>query len=119
MATEAYTPGDLIAGGTQIITDSVTVITGQTLVRGAVLGKITTSGKFNLSLSAAIDGSEVPVAIVAEDVDASGGDVTNVPVYIKGEFNENSLTLGTAHTIASIKDGMRDVGLYLKTVQGA
>lgn len=117
MATETYNPDNLIAGDLGIRTASITVISGQVLTRGAVLGKITASGKYNLSLSAAVDGSQTPVAILAEAVDASGGDVTNVPVYIKGDFNTNALTIGTGHTAASITDTLRDGGIYIKAAQ--
>jgi len=111
---ETYTPDNLVAGDTQLVTDSVTIVSGQTIVRGAVLGKITADGKFVLSLTGSSDGSEVPYAIAAEDIDASGGDVTNAAIYIKGEFNANALTLGTGHTATTAKDGLRAVGIYVK-----
>ncbi|HEY8732269.1 MAG TPA: head decoration protein, partial [Candidatus Limnocylindria bacterium] len=58
----------LIAGDTDsIISEKITLITGQNLARGAVLGKITASGKYTLSLSAAVDGSQVPDRILAQD----------------------------------------------------
>lgn len=115
MATETFTPDNLIAGTTQIVTDAVTIISGQTISRGDVLGKITTSGKYNLSLTAAGDGSQTAYAIAAEDVDASGGDVADAAVYIKGEFNENSLTLGTGHTAATVKTQLRELGINIKS----
>ena len=47
----------LIAGDdADLVTDVGVLITGQNLTRGAVLGKITASGKLNLSLSAAVFG---------------------------------------------------------------
>lgn len=107
-----YTPDRLHAGDFPIRTRNVTIISGQNLVRGTVLGKITASGKYNKSLSAAVDGSQTPIAILAEDIDASGGDKTGV-IYISGDFNQDALTIGTAHTIASITDGLRDLSIYL------
>ncbi|MCD6432958.1 MAG: head decoration protein [Sulfurimonas sp.] len=112
--TEVYTPDNLIAGD-GVRTDSVTIISGENLVRGAVLGKITASGKYNLSLSAAGDGSETAYSILAEDCNASGGDVTNVPVYIRGRFNSEKLTIGTGHTVDTIKPQLRDAGIDLAT----
>jgi len=112
---ETYIPDNLVAGDTQLVTDSVTIASGQTIARGAVLGKITTGGKFALSLSASSDGSETPYAVAAQDVDASAADVTNVAVYIKGEFNANALTLGAGHTADTAKDGLRAVGIYIKS----
>jgi len=112
---EVYTPDNLIAGTTQTVAESVTIASSAALVRGAVLGKISASGKFILSASAAIDGSQTPDVILAEDCDASAGDVTNVAVYVKGEFNENVLSFGTGHSATSVKAPLRDVGIYTKS----
>ena len=106
----------LIAGDdADLVTDVGVLITGQNLTRGAVLGKITASGKLNLSLSAASDGSQTPFAILARDTDATSADNDSTPIYIAGSFNQDSLTIGTAHTAASIKDGLRALGIYLKS----
>lgn len=119
MEVGTYTPDNLIAGQTSLVTDSVTVAASDSLVRGSVLGKITADGKFILSASAAADGSQTPSVVLAEDCDASVADVTNVAVYVKGEFNEKALTLGTGHTTATIKEPLRDVGIYTKSSVGA
>lgn len=111
--SDSYTPDRLIAGSTDnLIARQITLISGQNLTRGTVLGKITASSKYNKSLSAAVDGSQTPDAILAEDCDASGGDKLTI-AYFAGQFNENSLTLGTAHTVASIKEGLRGKGIHL------
>lgn len=106
---------NLFAGDFPRVTDSVTLISGQNLARGAVLGRITASGKYTLSLSASSDGSQTPVAILADAVDASGGDKA-APVYLTGEINSAALTFGTGHTAASAKPGLRALGLFLKTI---
>jgi hypothetical protein len=112
-ASTAYTPDKLIAGNAHLLVSrKVTLISGQNLVRGAVLGKITASGKYNLSLSGASDGSQTPDLILAEDCDASGGDKEAL-CYARGDFNETALTLGTAHTAASIREGLRAKGITL------
>jgi hypothetical protein len=108
-----FTPyDDIIASGDDLQTRQITLITGQNLVRGSVLGKITASGKYNLSLSAAADGSQVPAAILAEDTNASGGDKVTV-AYFGGSFDENALTFGAVHTPASTREALRDVGIKL------
>lgn len=112
-ATEGtYTPDNLIVGDLPVRTRKVTLVSGQNVVRGAVLGIITTGGKYTLSLSAAGDGSNTPRAIAAEDVDASGGD-KDIVVYISGDFNETRLTFGTAHTADSTREGLRGLGIFL------
>ncbi len=117
MATETFNPDNLVAGDIAIRTDSVTIGSGAALTRGAVLGKVTATGKYILSAAGASDGSETPVAILAEDTDASGSDVTNVPVYIRGDFNSNALNFGTAHDADSVKDALRDGGIFIKAAK--
>lgn len=112
-SSTSYTPDRLLAGDFPRETQTVTLISGQNLARGAVLGKITASGKYTLSLSASGDGSQTPVAILAADTDASGGDKL-APIYLSGDFNEDRVTLGAGHTVASVRDGLRDLAIYLK-----
>lgn len=38
------------------------------LLIGTVLGKVTATGKYKVSIETAVDGSELPVAVVIEDV---------------------------------------------------
>lgn len=112
-SSESFTPDQLHAGDFPIRTLDVTIASGQNLTRGALLGKITASGKYVLSLSAAADGSQTPVAILAEDVDATAGDKDGI-AYISGDFNEDAITYGTSHTAASVREGLRDLNIYLK-----
>jgi len=118
VSSDTFVPDQLIAGRFPLVTDTVTLVSGQNLKRGAVLGKITASGKYTLSLSAAGDGSQTPAAILADDVNATGGD-KQAGIYLAGEFNTNATTFGTGHTAASTKDGLRALGIYLKSVVNA
>lgn len=113
-ATEGtYTPDQLVAGNAHLlVARTVTVLDGQTLARGAVLGKITAGGKYILSLAAATDGSETPDLILAEDCAASGADKPAL-AYSRGDFLAQALTLGTGHTVASITEGLRAKGIAL------
>lgn len=72
------------------------------------------SGKYKLSAAAATDGSQVPDVILSEDCDATAADV-DCMIYEKGEFNTNSLTLGAGHTVASVREGLRQKGIRLIT----
>ncbi|MET3134761.1 hypothetical protein AAKU55_005063 [Oxalobacteraceae bacterium GrIS 1.11] len=109
-----FNPDQLIAGNHKLTTDSVTFLSGQVLQRGAVLGKITASGKYTLALSAAVDGSQVPVAIAADAIDASAGDVSG-GIFLSGEFDANALTLGAGITLAAAILALRPLSLYVKT----
>lgn len=111
---EVYAPDGFLNSGDGLRSDKITVVSGQdAMVAGTVLGKITTGGAFALSLSASNDGSEVPDAILAEDLDATTED-TQALVYIAGDFNADLLTIGTGHTAADIKDGLRVKGIFIK-----
>lgn len=76
------------------------------------------AGGYKLAASAAIDGSQNPVAILADDADASGGDVTGA-IYLMGEFNTNALTLGSGITAAAAKAAMAPLGIFLKSAVSA
>ena len=111
---EAYIPDQLIAGNHKLVTDSVTVLTGQALQRGAVLGRITASGKYVLALGAAVDGSQAPVAIAADYIDATAGDAIG-GIYLAGEFNGAALTLGAGITLAAAAAALRPLSIYVKS----
>lgn len=114
-ATEGtFVPDSLIAGDFPIRTRKVTILSGQNLQRGAVLGVVTASGKYKLTAAASSDGSEAPSAILAEDVDATAADAEGV-VYISGDFNEEKLILGAGVTIDDIKEPLRALNIYLHT----
>lgn len=103
----------LVAGNTDsLLSLGITLAAGQNLSRGAVLGKITASGKYTLSLAAAADGSEVPDMVLALDADATASDVPAV-AYFAGQFLESKLTLGAGHTLDSIREGLRQKKINL------
>ena len=116
--TDVFTPDRLIAhDADSIIGKGITLLSGQNLKRGAVLGKITASGKFTLSASGASNGSEVPSVILAQDCDASAGD-TPALAYFRGTFNSAALILGAGHTVPSVTDALRGQSIMVVDTQG-
>lgn len=116
--TTSVTPDALIAQNADLLVhEAITVLSGQVLLRGTVLGKITASGKYVKSLSASSDGSQTPVAVLAEDCDATAGDKAGV-AYFRGDFRGDKLILGASHTLASIKAGLRTLNIEIINVQG-
>lgn len=106
---------NLLAGNAHLlVARKVTLASGQSLARGAVLGKITSGGKYVLSASAASDGSQTPDLILAEACDASGGDKEAL-AYARGDFLSIGLVLGTGHTVDSIREGLRAKGITIIT----
>ncbi|MCP5136588.1 MAG: head decoration protein [Gammaproteobacteria bacterium] len=114
-AEDTLSYSNLIAGDKDLVTAKVTIAAGAALTAGAVLGKITASGKYALSASAAGDGSETPDAILANDVDAAAADAEAV-VYLEAEVNVDALSFGTGHDATSVRDALRQRGIYLRTV---
>lgn len=101
-----------------LASDKGVIESGENVVRGALMGQVTGSSEWKLSLSGAGDGSQDPKAIMVDDADASGGAVEGV-LYTKGSFNEYALTYGTGHTADSVRDALRDIGIYLGKNQRA
>ena len=111
---ETFTPDKLIAGDYPVVTDIVTIDTGA-LVRGTCLGKITATGKYIKCDSTAVDGSQAPAAILAEDADATSADVT-ATVYLSGAFNQDAVVFGGTDTAATHRAALRNLNIYLKSV---
>lgn len=110
----AYAPEQALLVSDEVVTRQITLLAGQNLKRGSVLGKITASGKYVLSLTASVDGSQVPAVILADDTDATAGDKVTI-AYFQATVDENALTFGAAHTAASTREALRDFGILLQS----
>lgn len=78
--TEPLARGEyvLTEGNGEISRAVATLITGQNLVAGTVLGVITASGKLTRCAHAAADGSQNAAGILFGDTNATAADVTGV-----------------------------------------
>ncbi|HBZ7662892.1 MULTISPECIES: head decoration protein [Klebsiella pneumoniae complex] len=112
MKSSLFVPDQLVVSTLQLVTDSGT-ITGGTFLRGTVLGKITASGKYTQSVKTATDGSQNPVAILVDNVDASTTD-QNGGLYLMGEFNQNRIVYDNTWTVADLKSALRPLAIFLK-----
>ncbi len=96
--TEGMHEGEFIgelAMGIGYHVDKVTVLSGQNLVAGAVVGKVTASGKYVAFDNAGTDdGRRTAAGILVAACDASGGDITTARVLLRGPaiVNKNDLT---------------------------
>ncbi len=116
IAAEVFVPDQLIAGVFPLVTEPITIASGAGILpRGTVLGKITASGKYIKSASAASDGSQVPSAVLVDGVDATSADVLS-GAYFSGEFNSNALTLGAGWTVATVGAALRSLSIFVKTI---
>ena len=71
------------------------------------------TGGFITCVKTAVDGSQNPVAILADDADASAGPVTTGG-YVMGEFNGNALTFDASWTLAQLVSAARAAGIFIK-----
>ncbi len=104
---------ELVAGGpvkTREVTLTDTNSQGA-LVRGAVLGY--SSGTYARVHQTGSHTAATARAILAEDADPSGGDVTAL-VYEAGDFNQDSLNFGGTEAIADVIEPLRALGIHLK-----
>ncbi len=110
MAIETYNYDNLIAGSYPLVTEEVTVKSGENLTKGSIVE--IASDKVNL-----IDAtSGTPYAVMAEDVNASSADKKGL-AYLSGEFNSDKLKVKSGVsglTVASLKSKLRDINIYIK-----
>jgi len=120
LVSETYIPDQLIAGRFPIVTgQSITVAESALLARGTVMGQVTATGKYIKSVKTAVDGSQNPVGILADQADASAADVDNVALYLTGEFNGNSLIFDASWSLATLKPALRPEGIFIRDVVSA
>lgn len=73
------------------------------------------SGKFNLVDKTAVDGSQNPVAILKEAVDATAADASGIGAET-GEFNINAISLAAGTVAADVIDALAARNIYLRTL---
>lgn len=80
-----------------------TVLSGQVLAAGSLLGKVTASGKYKLHTHGASDGSENVAGIIFNNVDATDGDLTGRTIVFRdAEVTGAGLTYSTGSDEAAI-----------------
>lgn len=87
----------------------ITVVSGQTLAAGTVLGKITASGKYKAYDDDNSDGSEAAVGILYADVDASGGDLPGIMICRTAEVADSLLVWASTNDSGDKTAGKADL----------
>jgi len=109
----------LIAGnGHLLLARPITLAKGGPLARGALLGRISASGEYILSTSAASDGSEKPCAVLVHAADSTQAAVQTI-AYERGDFNSARLIYGAGHTAGGVREALRPLGIRLVDVYPA
>ncbi len=124
MSYPSYDPTALFAGDFPVRAQVLTVATGQNaagtcLPRGTLLGRVTASGKYIVSVATAADGSQLPenLRVLAADTDTSAADVLT-PLYRTGEFAYEEMTVDTSWTLAALQTAtdVANGGLFIRSV---
>ena len=122
MIYPTFHPTALYAGDFPRATRSITIASGANaagapLKRGTVLGRITASDKYVVSVATANDGSQVPATILPFDVDASAADVA-AKGYFTGEYAGEVAIFDASWTIATLEAAFRKAGssMFIRSV---
>lgn len=109
-----YSEHPLVVGTYQTVNEPEMVASGQGILpAGAILGRITASGEWVLSMAGASDGSQIPRGVLGVELDATTSAVIG-PVFKAGVFNPNALIFGTGHTEASVKSAWEGMPLFVR-----
>lgn len=90
IVTDTFNYDNLLAGGDFTVLEIGTVDESIEVKRGTVLGRVSATNTFKICKDANTDGSNVPVAILAEDLPASASNKDKY-VYLSGKFNKSAV----------------------------
>ena len=92
----------------------------ETVVVGQVLGRVAADQKLVVCKSAAVDGSEVPVAIAVQELTAIAiaGTVDNIAPCNGGKVNENEVVFDGSDTFATLVGGISMRDLLIANTKG-
>lgn len=99
--TGSFTPSDLFAGDSEVITNTYNFAASVVLAINSVVA-FNTSGNLVEWVPGAGDSTAVAVGITCEAVDTTGGAATN-PIYVGGYFNTDAIAWPTGTTAAQKK----------------
>lgn len=95
--------------------EKVTILSGEVLSAGAVLGKITASGKYvQYDDDGTDDGRRTAAAVLYADVDASAGDTAATAVVRDAEVNGEELGWKSDDEVAAGTADLLAVGIIVR-----
>ena len=118
--TEGNYLGDVLfyEGPLHYSRDIVTVLSGQNLALGTIVGIVTASGKVKILAPAASDGSQTAVGMMALSCDASLADTTSIAITRHAILKETSLVWPagiTAPQKATAIAQLKAAGILIRT----
>ncbi len=114
--TQNFSPRGLVIGTLPAKTRTITV-TAAAIPAGSVLGRITATGLYIVSVAAASDGSQTPAAILAEPLTGASADKV-CQAFFTGEFDAGLCSFGAGHTATTVNTAMAVSGrpIFLETL---
>ena len=88
--TDTFNYDNLLAGGDLTVLEIGTIDETGEVKRGTVLGRVSSTNTYKICKDANADGSNIPVAILAEDLAASASNKDKY-VYLSGNFNKSAV----------------------------
>lgn len=82
--------------------DEVTILSGETVNVGSVLGKVTATGKYVLSDADAANGSQVASAVCLQNLGTVGADTACIVIVRDAVLNREALVWDAANDAAEI-----------------
>ncbi len=118
--SETVTYDNLIAGSQKaLVTRPATVRVYEAFSRGQIVGKLTSTGKWQLVKYSDIANFS-DYGFAADAVDTTAGVEKVTDVYVEGEFSENAVIFDYSDTADTWRETLADHGIYLrKTVSVA
>lgn len=109
--TETNRAGEFIIseGNGTYSREAITVVSGQNLAAGTIVGKITASGKYKAYDDDNVDGSEAAAGILYAAVDASGGDAPGVIICRQAEVADSLLVWASTNDSGDKTAGKADL----------
>jgi len=93
----------------------------QTILAGTVLGRVASSGNVVPCISGALDGSQFPIGVLAQDVTAlASGQTQSIAMCIDGDVNAAALifyggdSLATVIAGRSMQDHLKAYGILIR-----
>ena len=120
--TQAPSQGDIVKFqiNPNYTNEAITLLLGTNYKSGAVLGRITASGKYKLAVVGAVDGSAVAVAVLLNPADATLADATGIilargPVIVSKAALVFDVSVNTAPLTATKYAELTAVGIVPRT----
>lgn len=90
IVTDTFNYDNLLAGGDLTVLEIGTIDETVEVKRGTVLGRVSSTNTYKICKDVNTDGSNIPVAILAEDL-AAGEINKDKYIYLAGNFNASAV----------------------------